>query len=189
MFKPSTLLREVALPEVEKSEIVYSGYCNLRLDHLAFPQGSKLCYTVLVTKADAAVVLAETKEGTLIINQEYRYPVSSWLLSLPGGRIDEGESPEKTAQRELLEETGYSSEHIIPLGATYPFPAISNQKIYYFFAKEAIYHHPPRHEPFELIHSALKSKETLLKEISQGIPADGILCTALLLAQASGALR
>ena len=46
----------------------------------------------------------------VITLKEYRYPIRSWQRELLGGLIDLGETPEESAKRELLEETGYEAE-------------------------------------------------------------------------------
>lgn len=76
-------------------------------------------------------VLAEYK-GYFILQKQFRYPVSSWQWELPGGFIDEGETPEEAAARELLEETGYISESINGLGCFYPSFGSTDEKIYLF---------------------------------------------------------
>jgi ADP-ribose pyrophosphatase len=168
-------------PEIHSSEIVYEGFFNVRVDLLELPHGLRRPYTLLTTGCDAAVVLAETEEGKLVVNQEYRHPAGHCLLSCPGGRLDYGESPLEGGRRELLEETGYSSEDIRLLGSVYPFPAMCDQKIYFLFAKGARLLQSTQHESFELIQTFTLAEEELLQRIASGAPTDGVLCTALLL--------
>jgi ADP-ribose pyrophosphatase len=168
-------------PEIQSSEIVYRGFFNVRVDHLKLPHGPEIYYTILMAGCDAAVVLAETPDGKLVILKEYRHPAGEWLLSCPGGRLDHGESPFTGGARELLEETGFASDDLISLGPVYPFPAVCDQKIHFVLAKNAKFFQPPNHETFEIIQVKLKTKEELWKEIKSGEPVDGILCTALFL--------
>ena len=55
---------------------------------------------------DYAVVLAVTDDGRIPLVCQYRPAIESRSLELPSGLIDAGETPEETARRELLEETG-----------------------------------------------------------------------------------
>jgi ADP-ribose pyrophosphatase len=173
----------IALPVVKSRETVYSGYFDVRIDLLQLHHGPNLAYTCLDIKAHASAILARTKEGKFVINKEYRHPVGKWLLSCPGGRIDTGESPMDAAKRELLEETGYGGGIFHPLGSIYPFPAVADQLIHYVFADGVEFLKAPTHEPFELIHTELKTEQELMEEIASGFPAEGALCTALLLSR------
>ncbi|TFK25008.1 hypothetical protein FA15DRAFT_704017 [Coprinopsis marcescibilis] len=62
--------------------------------------------TILRSKADAFPV------STVIIEQ-YRPPIDKFVIELPAGLIDQGESPEQSAIRELEEETGYKADSVI----------------------------------------------------------------------------
>ena len=177
------LPHRILIPEVKASEIAHRGYFNVRIDLLQLPHGPKLFYSVLEIGAHAAVILARTKEGKFVINREYRHPPGKWLLSCPGGRIDTGESPLEAARRELLEETGYGGGTFTSVGTAFPMPALTDQLIHYVYVENAEPVQPPAREPFELIHTELKTEQELMAEIGSGSPIDGILCTALMLCQ------
>lgn len=55
----------------------------------------------------SVTVLPITAEGKLMLCEEEQ-PGRGKFLSTPGGQVEAGESPEHAAERELLEETGYT---------------------------------------------------------------------------------
>ena len=70
-------------------------------------------------------VLPITPEDQVVMVRQYRHGCGQILLELPGGLIDQDDgNPEESAERELLEETGYVAEELILLTETYPQPAV-----------------------------------------------------------------
>jgi len=80
-------------------------------------------------------VVALTKEGEVVLVKQYRHGANQVMLEIPAGVMDaEDESPLSAARRELLEETGYTSDRIIEVGKVYPNPATHNNLTYSFLA-------------------------------------------------------
>ena len=67
-------------------------------------------------RAAGGVVFRKTAKGNLRVLVAHRPQYDDW--SLPKGKADPGETPEATAVREVLEETGYHCRIVAPLGAT-----------------------------------------------------------------------
>ena len=58
-------------------------------------------------KEDAVAIIMHDETGEkILINKEYRMAMGKWIYNFPAGLIDEGETPEQAARRELKEETG-----------------------------------------------------------------------------------
>jgi 8-oxo-dGTP pyrophosphatase MutT (NUDIX family) len=70
--------------------------------------------------------------------REYRHGTEHICLELPGGLVDPADdSPERSARRELLEETGYQAAEIVLIGECFPQPAILTNKCFFFMAGNA----------------------------------------------------
>ncbi len=172
-------MSEETYPSLEKTEWIHRGFCDVRIDTLRKKDGSSLNYAVLSTKRDAVAILAQDEKGRFLLNREYRHPTGNYLLSCPGGRMEEGEDPKDAAARELLEETGYAAEKLSLLHAYYPLPSLCDQKIYLFTARSLVKAKKQSLDPFEFIQPVFLSKEELLREMSSSSSVDGTLAAAL----------
>ena len=89
----------------------------------------------VIESKDWVNVIALTKSREVILVRQYRHGVGDVLLEIPAGIMDdEDESPKQTAQRELLEETGYTGRQFIEVGKAYSNPATHTNVTYSFLA-------------------------------------------------------
>lgn len=79
-------------------------------------------------------IIGLTESNEIVLIEQYRQGIEEIILELPGGMIDAGEEPLTAAKRELLEETGYSSDKFVYLGMSLPNPAIQNNWMYHYLA-------------------------------------------------------
>ncbi|MEL7532933.1 MAG: NUDIX hydrolase [Bacteroidota bacterium] len=80
-------------------------------------------------------IFAITEDRLVVVNQQYRPGLDQVCLELPAGWVEEGESPEQCARRELLEETGYQSTSMIETGAISANPSTHDNLNYCFLAE------------------------------------------------------
>jgi ADP-ribose pyrophosphatase len=92
-------------------ELVFDTFIQIEKVSYRLPSGEKKDIFIKKTKS-ATAVLALTKNNEVILVRQYRPGPNEILLELPGGYIDENESPLTAAARELLEETGYKAGNI-----------------------------------------------------------------------------
>jgi ADP-ribose pyrophosphatase len=72
------------------------------------------CVTNDFAKPDAVVMVPFHKsKKKMVITKEYRVPLSDYEYGFPAGLIDEGETVQQAARRELKEETGLDLTRII----------------------------------------------------------------------------
>lgn len=88
----------------------------------------------VIENPDWVNVIALTKANEVVFIEQFRHGIEEIILEIPGGMIDKGEEPEKAAKRELLEETGFTSDEWIFLGKSRPNPALQNNTIFHFLA-------------------------------------------------------
>ncbi|MDR2199680.1 MAG: NUDIX hydrolase [Deltaproteobacteria bacterium] len=82
-------------------------------------------------------VLALTPENEVVLVRQYRHGSKDFSLELPGGVSEEGDGPEKTALRELMEETGYGVLKLERLLTLNPNPALFSNNVITFLGTGA----------------------------------------------------
>ncbi len=83
------------------------------------------------------IPMLDTPEGLrLVMERQFRYPVGQVMTEFPAGKLDPGEDPWLCAQRELLEETGYTARQWARAGVLHPVIAYSTEVIEIWFAKD-----------------------------------------------------
>ncbi|MBD0746161.1 NUDIX hydrolase [Streptomyces sp. CBMA152] len=84
---------------------------------------------------DASVIVARDDQGQVAILAADFPRHGGEFLFLPGGRQEDGETPEECARRELREEAGITAEHWHPLGA-YAITLDSTARVHLYHARE-----------------------------------------------------
>ena len=111
-----------------------SGYKKtIKVKKYKAPDGNLITSYVDAGMQDSVQVFALTENNNVIIVKQYRPGSEKEEIELPGGRIDEGESKEKAAHRELKEETGYTTDKLFYLGSK-TYSPYSEWRIYFFAA-------------------------------------------------------
>ena len=110
-------------------------YFSVRSDRLRLPDGGIKDPYYIIERPDAAIVFPMTESGEVVLVRQYRPPIEMMELGLPAGLVEEGESPEAAARRELAEETGYTGGEWEPLGSVASSPSLKDNWAYLFLAR------------------------------------------------------
>lgn len=137
----------------------------------------------VIENPDWANIVAITREGELVLIEQFRHGTCSKILEIPGGMIDKDESPAEAAERELLEETGYSTHRMIEIGRSHPNPAIQNNTIYHFLALECEKNAEPSFDHHESIATRLAPLRELEELVHNGSITHSLAITAIYYAE------
>lgn len=118
-----------------ESAVMYSGdFIEVRKDAVRLPDGA-IGSREYITHPGAVAVLALLDNGNLLMERQFRYAPQREFIELPAGKIDHGEDILLTAQRELLEETGYVASEWIHLTTAWPCIGYADERMEYFLAR------------------------------------------------------
>lgn len=115
-------------------KIIYQdAWLTLYQDEIEFPDGSQGTYAWVDRKNGVGVVVV-TPDNRLLLHREYRHVIGGYSWEVPGGGIDEGETPEQAAIRELKEEAGIevSERELTKLGEFYPLNSFNTERVTIF---------------------------------------------------------
>src|SRR4030042_2629514 len=151
-------------------EIVFQKYSR-KIEKVMFrlPDGSESDF-YLKKEGPYFCILALTADKKVILARQFRPGPNEILLELPGGGINEGETPEQAIERELLEETGYKGKAKL---VTEAFDcAYSTAKRYCFVATDCEKVAEPKNTSSETTEVVLLSLEKFSELLRSGKMTD-----------------
>ena len=81
-------------------------------------------------------VVPRDGNGDFILIRQYRHATGGYLLEIPAGNMDRGETPELCVQRELREETGYRAGWVTKLFEGYLLPGYGKEYMHFYLAED-----------------------------------------------------
>lgn len=120
---------------LERKEIFKGKIIDVAVDQVRLPDG-KTGQRELVFHPGGVGIVAFDEEDRLLLVKQFRKPLEKVILEIPAGKIDpgEGSQPEKTALRELEEETGYRAQSLTHLTSMYLSPGFANEVLHIYHA-------------------------------------------------------
>ncbi len=162
--------------QIQSSEILADcRIFRVRKDVVVSPRTGQPHDMFVLEQPNWVNVIPLTPDEQVIMVEQWRHGTRSVHLETPGGLMDDGETPEQCARRELLEETGYDAGSIVRLGMVYPNPAIQSNQQYYVFAKDCRKVAAPKFDLAEDIAVKLISLANIPQMIETGEITHGIV--------------
>ncbi|MFH9549162.1 NUDIX hydrolase [Streptomyces sp. NPDC017435] len=123
-------------------QIYTNPWVNLCLVDVQQPDGRRWEYHVVRLRHLAVAAVVNDRQEVLMM-WRHRFITDSWAWELPMGLVEEGETPEEAAAREVLEETGWRPGPIKPLIYAEPANGITDSQHHVFRGDGATYEGPP----------------------------------------------
>ncbi len=125
--------------KISGEEILKGRFLHAFRDQVLLPNG-KAATREYVIHPGAVMVIPLLDDGSgvlkLVLERQYRYPVERVMIEFPAGKLDAGEGVQRCAERELLEETGYTAGAWARAGVMHPVISYSTEFIDIWFARD-----------------------------------------------------
>ncbi len=119
---------------VSSQDIFTGDFLHARRDTVRLPDGRHSTREYIIHPG-AVMIVAQLGDGRFVVERQYRHPVQAVMIEFPAGKLDAGEASLACAQRELLEETGYSARQWARAGVLHPVISYSTEFIDIWFAR------------------------------------------------------
>lgn len=119
---------------VESTTLYAGNFLTLKRDTVALPDG-KHATREFVLHPGAVMVIPLFDDGRVLMERQYRYPLSRVMTEFPAGKLDPQEGALACAKRELREETGYTAREYVYLTRIHPVISYSTEFIDIYLAR------------------------------------------------------
>lgn len=164
------------------SALKYKGIIvNVRLDDAELHTG-KVVKREVVEHPGGVTILPVDAGGNCYMVRQFRYPFGRMMLEAPAGKLEYGEDPRDCAVRELSEETGFTADELVYMGACCTSPGFSTEVLHIYLALGL--HTGDSHlDPDEYLNVEKHSLRELSQMVMDGKIDDGKTIVAVLKAE------
>lgn len=170
---------------IVKQQTIYEGrVVTFNVVDVTTESGQTLTREVIQHPGAVAIVALDDDKNIVLVKQ-HRIAADQYLVELPAGTLEAGETPLDCAIRELQEEAGYKPNRIEAIGGFFVAPSYTTEYIHLFLAQDLVESKLPEDddESFEIIKLPLSQA---IKDATDGRIIDaktliGVLCVARLL--------
>ncbi len=116
---------------------IETKFLRLRSDRVELPSGVVVEDYFVRESRGFCVIFAITADEQILLVRQYKHGIGEVVTELPAGMIDEDESPEACAARELVEETGYTGTPPELVRTFYADPTNATARFFLFMVRDA----------------------------------------------------
>ena len=164
--------------KLHSEQVLKGDFLDVRRDIVRLPDGVEASREYVIHPG-AVMVVAQLGDGQLVLERQFRYPVQAVMIEFPAGKLDAGEASLACAQRELLEETGYTAREWARAGILHPVISYSTEFIDIWFAR-GLTLHQRKLDKGEFLDVFTASQASLLKMSRSGQITDAKTLTGIL---------
>ncbi len=153
------------------SQVLNTTHLKIREESVLLPNGTIIPDYYIIENRGWVGIVPVTTDGRFLINNQYKHGIGEYVLEFPAGGIDEGEDdPLVAANRELMEESGYSAEpdKIELLTEMIANPTSAVTRIWWYLARDVRKTGEQKLDPAEEIENSLVTPSELLGLIHSG---------------------
>ena len=134
-FDQSSEQARLAEKQLTTEEIFNGVILHVVRDQVGLSNGNTTVREV-IRHIGAVCVIPVTENNEVVVERQYRYPLDRVILEIPAGKLDAPDEDRlSAAQRELMEETGYTADEWTEIGDFHPAPAYSDEYITMYLAR------------------------------------------------------
>ncbi len=174
-------------------QILDTPYLKVRSERVMLPNGLTLPDYYIIENRGWVGIVPFTADGRFLINNQYKHGINEYVLEFPAGGIDEGEDdPLAAANRELMEESGYSADpdKIELLAQMIANPTGAITRIWWYLARDVRKTGEQKLDPAEEIENFLVTPAELLQLIhTEKFAVQGQVAAAYMAMERLGLLK
>lgn len=107
---------------------------RVNVETVRLPNGHVSDLEIIHHPGGAAVVAVDSA-GHVCLLRQYRHAAGGWIWELPAGKLEPSEPPQRTAERELVEEAGRSAQSWQSLGSYVSSPGVFTEIVHLYLAQ------------------------------------------------------
>jgi len=183
-------LHSMPLPPVQRLSAAIvgrHGIFDIVRHEIEGTEGPRVYITLAML--DWVSIAAVTVDNRFVLVRQHRHGIAEVTLETAGGFVDEGETPQLAARRELREETGYSSRDTLSLGSIHPNAAMQNNRCHIFLARGVECSGPPAPDEDEHIEPVVLDAAAVRRALDDGVITNALSIVTLERALARLGLR